>query len=215
MTVGFIQTLNILLVDDHLIVRAGLRAVLAGFNDIHVVAEAADGSQALERARALQQAGTPVDVVVMDIQMKPMDGITATVAFTAAGGPPVLILTTFDTQSDIIAALEAGALGYLLKDAPPEQVHAAVRDTAAGKNTLSPDIAMALVARMRKSHISLSAREKELLTLLATGATNKQLAQQLFISEATVKTHLVHIYSKLGVDNRTGAIARAREEGLL
>lgn len=209
------QTLNILLVDDHPIVRAGLRAVLAGFDDIHVVAEAADGSQALERARALQQAGTPVDVVVMDIQMKPMDGITATAAFTAAGGPPVLILTTFDTQSDIIAALEAGALGYLLKDAPPEQVHAAVRDTAAGKNTLSPDIAMALVARMRKSHISLSAREKELLTLLATGATNKQLAQQLFISEATVKTHLVHIYSKLGVDNRTGAISRAREEGLL
>lgn len=209
------QPLKILLVDDHPIVRAGLRAVLSGFDDIQVLAEAADGTEALATAGNLANAGTPVDVVVMDIQMKPMNGIDATAAFTAAGGPPVLILTTFDTQSDIIAALEAGALGYLLKDAPPEQVHTAVLDTAAGKNTLSPEIAMALVNRMRKSQVSLSTREKELLTLLATGATNKQLAQQLFISEATVKTHLVHIYSKLGVDNRTGAIARAREEGLL
>ncbi|MBM7051557.1 MULTISPECIES: response regulator transcription factor [unclassified Rothia (in: high G+C Gram-positive bacteria)] len=209
------QTLNILLVDDHPIVRAGLRAVLSGFDDIRVVAEAADGAEALSTAHSLSAAGTAIDIIVMDIQMKPLNGIDATAAFAAAGGPPVLILTTFDTSADIVAALEAGALGYLLKDAPPEQVHAAIRNTAAGKNTLSPDIASALMTRMQRSHVTLSAREKELLALLATGATNKELARQLFISEATVKTHLVHIYSKLGVDNRTGAIARAREEGLL
>ncbi|GAA1740049.1 response regulator transcription factor [Microbacterium foliorum] len=209
------QPLNILLVDDHPIVRAGLRAVLSGFDDITVVAEASDGSEALDIARSLTQQGTALDVVVMDIQMKPMNGITATARFKAAGGPPVLILTTFDTQSDIVAAIEAGALGYLLKDAPPEQVHTAVLDTAAGKNTLAPDIAAALITRMQRSQVTLSAREQELLSLLATGATNKKLAQQLFISEATVKTHLVHIYSKLGVDNRTSAIARAREEGLI
>lgn len=209
------QPLNILLVDDHPIVRAGLRAVLSGFDDITVIAEASDGAEALDIARSLTQQGTTLDVVVMDIQMNPMDGITATARFKAVGGPPVLILTTFDTQSDIVAAIEAGALGYLLKDAPPEQVHTAVLDTATGKNTLAPDIAAALVMRMQRSQVTLSAREQELLSLLATGATNKKLAQQLFISEATVKTHLVHIYSKLGVDNRTSAIARAREEGLI
>lgn len=209
------ESLNILLVDDHPIVRAGLRAVLASFDDLTVVAEAADGGSALEEARRLADAGQELDVVVMDIQMKPMDGITATARFKALGGPPVLILTTFDTPGDIIAALEAGALGYLLKDAPPEQVRTAIIDTAAGKNTLSPEIASALVARVQNKGVELSAREKELLALLATGATNKMLAAELFISEATVKTHLVHIYSKLGVDNRTAAVSKARELGLL
>ena len=151
----------------------------------------------------------------MDIQMKPMDGIEATRAFKAAGGPPVLILTTFDTQGDIVASIEAGALGYLLKDAPPEQVQAAVLATARGERTLSPEMTAALMERMQRPAISLSAREMELLKLLATGATNKELAEALFISQATVKTHLVHIYTKLGVDNRTAAIAAARSEGLL
>ncbi|WP_346874997.1 response regulator transcription factor [Rothia sp. (in: high G+C Gram-positive bacteria)] len=127
----------------------------------------------------------------------------------------MLILTTFDTQGDIVAAIEAGALGYLLKDAPPEQVQAAVLATARGERTLSPEITAALIERMQRPAISLSAREMELLKLLATGATNKELAEALFISQATVKTHLVHIYTKLGVDNRTAAIAAARREGLL
>lgn len=209
------MTVRALLVDDHPVVRAGLRAMFESFEGTDVVAEAADGSAALAVAAEQARAGAALDVVVMDIQMKPMDGIEATRAFKAAGGPPVLILTTFDTQGDIVAAIEAGALGYLLKDAPPEQVQAAVLATARGERTLSPEITAALMERMQRPAISLSAREMELLKLLATGATNKELAEALFISQATVKTHLVHIYTKLGVDNRTAAIAAARSEGLL
>ena len=209
------MTVRALLVDDHPVVRAGLRAMFEIFEGIDVVAEAADGSAALAVAAEQARAGAALDVVVMDIQMKPMDGIEATRAFKVAGGPPVLILTTFDTQGDIVAAIEAGALGYLLKDAPPEQVQAAVLATARGERTLSPEITAALMERMQRPAISLSVREMELLKLLATGATNKELAEALFISQATVKTHLVHIYTKLGVDNRTAAIAAARSEGLL
>lgn len=207
--------IQLLLVDDHPIVRAGLRAVLRGFEDIDVVAEATDGSEALTRFEELKKTGKTPDVVVMDIQMAPMDGITATARFKEISGPPVLILTTFDTSSDIIAAIEAGALGYLLKDAAPEDVRAAVLNTAAGKPTLAPEIAVELMHRAQNPAPTLSVRELEILKLLATGATNKVLAQQLFISEATVKTHLVHIYSKLNVDNRTAAISVARERNLI
>ena len=119
---------RVLLVDDHPVVRAGLRALLEGFAELSVAAEAADGAAALERAAQLAADGEPADVVVMDIQMKGMDGITATRRFREAGGPPVLILTTFDTQADILAAVRAGALGYLLKDAPPEDLRRAVLD---------------------------------------------------------------------------------------
>lgn len=206
---------NVLLVDDHSIVRAGLRAVLTGFTDISVVAEASDGSEALTRYADLAQAGVTVDAVVMDIQMSPMDGVTATARFKELAGPPVLILTTFDTQADIIAAVEAGALGYLLKDAAPDKVHAAVLNTASGLPTLAPEIALELMKRSQQETQALSARELEILKILATGATNKELAQQLFISEATVKTHLVHIYTKLGVDNRTAAIDQARRSKLI
>ncbi|MEX3610543.1 response regulator transcription factor [Rothia sp. LK2588] len=209
------MSINLLLVDDHPIVRAGLRAVFDAFDDMSVIAEASDGSQALEVLGELTAAGNAPDAVIMDIQMKPMNGIEATGAITAAGGPPVLVLTTFDTPNDIVAAVEAGAMGYLLKDAPPEQVRAAVQNTVAGKRTLSPEITTALLDRMRTPAVDLSPREKELLTALATGATNRQLAKQLFISEATVKTHLVHIYAKLGVENRTGAISKARQMGLV
>lgn len=209
------DVVKVLLVDDHPIVRAGLRAILTGFADIEVVAEASDGGQALEVVRQLAEAGQVLDLVVMDIQMSPVDGIEATAALQRLGGPPVLILTTFDTQADIIAALEAGALGYLLKDAAPEQVHEAVLNTAAGRPTLSPEIALEMVQRSRRPQISLSARELQILQVLATGASNRALAQELFISEATVKTHLVHIYSKLGVDNRTAAIAAARQNKLI
>lgn len=209
------MTIRTLLVDDHPVVRAGLGAMFAAFDGIEVVAEAADGSEAVRIAADFASRQEPLDVVVMDLQMKPVGGVEATRQLTAASGPPVLILTTFDTQSDIVAAIEAGAAGYLLKDAPPEQVRAAVVATAEGRRTLSPEITLALMERMQRPAVSLSAREMELLQLLATGATNRELAEKLFISQATVKTHLVHIYSKLGVDNRTAAIAAAREEGLL
>lgn len=209
------MTIRVLLVDDHPVVRAGLRAMFEEFENITVVAEAADGGAALAEVARFAEQGHPLDAVVMDLQMKPVGGIIATRSITEQFRTPVLVLTTFDTQSDIVAAVEAGALGYLLKDAPPEQVQAAVVATAEGRRTLSPDIAATLMDRMHRPVITLSKRETEILALLATGATNREMAQQLFISESTVKTHLVHIYSKLGVDNRTAAVATARAENLL
>lgn len=209
------MTIHVLLVDDHPVVRAGLRAMFEEFENITVVAEAADGGAALAEVARFAEQGHPLDAVVMDLQMKPVGGIIATRSITEQFRTPVLVLTTFDTQSDIVAAVEAGALGYLLKDAPPEQVQAAVVATAEGRRTLSPDIAATLMDRMHRPVITLSHRETEILTLLATGATNREMAQRLFISESTVKTHLVHIYSKLGVDNRTAAVATARAENLL
>ncbi|WP_270258799.1 response regulator [Kocuria marina] len=207
------MTTRVLLVDDHPVVRAGLRAVLESVGDIVVGAEAPDGRVALEM---LSRAGGTVDVVVMDLQMgSGMGGLDATRRIVAAGGPPVLILTTYDTQADIVAALEAGAIGYLLKDSQPETIDAAVHDAAAGRPVLSPSVTARLMQRVRSPGTSLSAREIEILRGLATGASNRVLAKELFISEATVKTHLVHIYDKLGVDNRTAAVNRAREEHLI
>lgn len=214
-----VPIINVLLVDDHPVVRVGLRALLEGFGGVHVVGEADDGAEALEMiATAQQHTGSNVeniDVVVMDIEMPGLDGITTTQRLQAQNGPPVLILTTYDTQSEVLAAVEAGAKGYLLKDAEPEKLRQAILDTAAGKPTLSSEVAALLMTRMQQPQDSLSSREIELLALLATGATNKQLARSLFISEATVKTHLVHIYQKLGVANRTAAINIAREQRLI
>ena len=204
-----VQPIKVLLVDDHPVVRTGLRALLEGFEGVQVVGEAADGSEALTKVH------DGIDVVVMDIEMPGLDGITTTQRITAQNGPPVLILTTYDTQSDMLAAVDAGAKGYLLKDAAPEKLRRAIVDTAAGKPTLSSEVAALLMARMQQPRLSLSTREVELLAQLATGATNKQLAKSLFISEATVKTHLVHIYQKLGVTNRTSAISMAREQRLI
>lgn len=201
--------IRVMLIDDHPVVRAGLRSILDTFDDITVVAEGADG------ATALSATQDEVDVVVCDIQMPGMDGITATRRLKEKGGPPVLILTTYDTEADIIAAVEAGALGYLLKDAPEHALHDAVVATAQGRRTLSPEVAVALAERVSRPHQALSAREIEILRELETGASNRELARKLFISEATVKTHLVHIYQKLGVDNRTAAITTARERRLI
>lgn len=201
--------IRVMLIDDHPVVRAGLRTILDAFDDIEVVAEGADGSAALTATT------DSVDVVVCDIQMPGMDGITATRRLTEAGGPPVLILTTYDTEADIVAAVEAGALGYLLKDAPEQALHDAVVTTAQGRRTLSPEVAAALAERVSRPRQALSAREIEILRALESGAGNRDLARQLFISEATVKTHLVHIYQKLGVENRTAAITAARERRLI
>ncbi|MGA7206270.1 MAG: response regulator transcription factor [Specibacter sp.] len=209
--------IRILLVDDHPVVRAGLRAMLTEFEGFTVVAEAAEGGAALKEIQRLQTLGEPVDVVLMDLQMGAgMDGVTATRAVKAlAAAPPVLILTTYDTDADILAAVEAGASGYMLKDAPPEQIRAAVQSAAAGQTALAPEVAARLLGRIRNPEPVLSAREVQLLELLATGMSNKAMAKQLFISEATVKTHLVHIYDKLGVDNRTAAIAVATQRRII
>ena len=201
--------IRVMLIDDHPVVRAGLRTILDAFPDISVVAEGADGEAALSATRE------EVDVVVCDIQMPGMDGITATRRLRAADGPPVLILTTYDTQADIVAAVEAGARGYLLKDAPEQALHDAVVATAAGRRTLAPEVADALAERMSRPAEALSAREIEILRALETGAGNRELAKMLFISEATVKTHLVHIFQKLGVGTRTAAITAARERRVI
>ncbi|ATZ06772.1 response regulator [Corynebacterium striatum] len=204
--------LNVMLIDDHPVVRAGLRAILNAFPDIDVVLEGADGADV---AKLAAPDAPHVDVVICDIQMPGTDGIAATSQLAQAGGPPVLILTTYDTQSDIVSAVEAGALGYLLKDAPEQALHDAVLATAAGKRTLAPEVAALLAERITRPEVALSSRELEILEALATGKSNKELAQRLFISEATVKTHLIHIYQKLGVDTRTAAVTVARERKLI
>ena len=202
--------LKIMLVDDHPVVRAGLRAVLTEQGGLSVLAEAADGAAALAQLERLKTLGKQVDVVLMDLQMDGMDGVTATSRIRAQNGPPVLILTTYDSDADIRAALDAGAAGYLLKDAPLPEVLAAVEAAAAGEQVLSADIAARITPEARANTTDLSPRELELLQLLARGQSNKEIAAELFISQSTVKTHLIHIYDKLGVDNRTAAIDRAR-----
>ncbi|WP_295805330.1 response regulator transcription factor [uncultured Corynebacterium sp.] len=203
---------NVMLIDDHPVVRAGLRAILNTFHDIDVVLEGSDGS-AVEKL--VLDDVPPIDVVVCDIQMPDVDGIAATRRVRELNGPPVLILTTYDTQADILAAVEAGAMGYLLKDAPEEALHNAVLDTAAGKRTLAPEVTNLLAERLAQPETALSARELEILQALSTGQSNKQIAQELFISEATVKTHLIHVYQKLGVETRTAAVSAARERKLI
>lgn len=200
--------IRIMLIDDHPIVRAGLRAVLDSFGDITVVAEGASGA-------AVDTMPEGIDLVVSDIQMPDVDGIEVTRRLKQAGGPPVLILTTYDTQADVLAAVETGALGYMLKDAPEEELHAAILQAAAGQRVLSPQIAGVLAERVMHPDQALSAREIEILKAVQTGASNRQISTMLFISEATVKTHLIHIYSKLGVDNRTAAVDKAREKRII
>ncbi|MER7752431.1 response regulator transcription factor [Kitasatospora sp. NPDC097643] len=208
------RVIRLLLADDHPVVRAGLRAVLEGEPDFAIVAEAATAERAVELA-----AAGGVDVVLMDLQFGPgsaMNGAQATAAITArAGGPRVLVVTTYDTDADTLPALEAGATGYLLKDAPPEELAQAVRAAAAGRSALAPSVADRLLERMRAPAAALSARETEVLGLVADGLTNQQISQQLHLSQATVKSHLVHIYTKLGVDSRTTAVREARGRGLI
>lgn len=203
---------NVMLIDDHPVVRAGLRAILNTFADVRVVMEGDNGADV---DQLFTDDAPEVDVVVCDIQMPGVDGITATKKVTEAGGPPVLILTTYDTQADILAAVEAGAMGYLLKDSPEQELHQAVLNTAARQRTLAPEVINLLAQRVGQPEQSLSTRELEILRALATGSSNKELANQLFISEATVKTHLIHIYQKLGVDTRTAAVTVARERKLI
>ena len=202
---------RVLLVDDHPVVRTGLRMLLTTAG-IEVVAEADNGRDGVRLA-----AEHDVDVVLMDLQMGDgMDGVAATEQVLAApNAPRVLILTTYDTDQDILRAVEAGASGYLLKDAPPDDLVDAVHRAARGETVLAPVVADRLLARLRNPTPALSARELEVLRQVAQGRSNREVARALYLSEATVKTHLVHAFEKLGVDSRTGAVARARELGLL
>ncbi|MBQ1443164.1 MAG: response regulator transcription factor [Renibacterium sp.] len=211
------KEIGILLVDDHPVVRAGLRAMLADFEGMSVIAEAADGGAALQELARLAALGESVDVVLMDLQMGAgLDGVRATEQIKLLPDPPpVLILTTYDSDADILAAIEAGATGYMLKDAPSEQIRQAVLAAAAGETALAPRVAARLMGRISNPAPNLTPREVQLLELLATGLSNRAMAKQFFISEATVKTHLVHIYGKLGVDNRTAAISVAVQRRII
>ncbi|MEU0371422.1 response regulator transcription factor [Streptomyces sp. NPDC006283] len=204
--------IRLLLADDHPVVRAGLRAVLDTEADFEVVDEAATAEAAVRRA-----AVGGVDAVLMDLQFgSGMHGSEATAAISALpDGPRVLILTTYDTDADILAAVEAGAAGYLLKDAPPEELAAAVRTAAAGQSALAPAVAHRLMDRMRTPAQALTKRELEVLQLVGDGLSNLQISKKLFLSQATVKSHLVHIYAKLGVDSRTAAVAAATARRLI
>ncbi|MFJ1792398.1 response regulator [Kitasatospora griseola] len=208
--------IRVLVVDDHPVVRRGLRAMVDELPDVTAVGEAADGAAALDLLAALP-AGQRPHVVLMDLQMGTgMHGVEATRRITALPDPPaVLVLTTYSTDADILAAVEAGATGYLLKDAPPEDLVAAIHATARGETVLAPPVAARLLGRVRAGRPTLSPREAEILQLLAEGLPNRQISKRLFISEATVKTHLVHIYDKLGVDSRTSAVAAGLAAGLI
>jgi DNA-binding NarL/FixJ family response regulator len=204
---------RILLCDDHAVVRAGLRALLSSAEGIEVVGEAGSGEEALAMTTRLRP-----DVVLMDLQLgEGMDGVTATRRLTTEteGATRVLVLTMFDTDSDITRAIEAGATGYLLKAERPDELFAAIRSAASGRTTLSAPVADRLLAQLRSPRPTLSDREHEILTQLARGLGNREIARTLFISEATVKTHLARVYAKLGVDTRAGAVAVAKERRLL
>ena len=202
--------IRLLLADDHAIVRAGLRALLESEADIEVVGEAGTAEEAIAFC-----ATTPVDLVLMDLRFGPgKTGVDATRAVCALPNPPhVLVVTNYDTDADILSAVEAGASGYLLKDTPPVELLSAVRAAASGDSVLSPAIASKLMTRVRKPETSLSPREIEVLKLVAAGRSNREIGKELFLSETTVKSHLVHIFGKLGVKSRTSAVARARELG--
>ncbi|GAA1744875.1 response regulator transcription factor [Nostocoides vanveenii] len=202
---------RVLVVDDHPIVRSGLRTLLDGQPGIDVVGEAADGATARKLAGALAP-----DVVLCDLRLGDgMDGVGVARALQRPGGPAVVILTTYDHDTDIVRAIEAGAAGYLLKDAAPAQIVRAVELAAAGETVLSAAQEARVVATQRSAPRALSERELDVLQLIALGLTNREVARRLFVSEATVKTHLAHVYDKLGAPSRTAAVAVAREHGLL
>ncbi|MFJ3926457.1 response regulator [Streptomyces sp. NPDC090022] len=203
---------TILLCDDHVVVRAGLLALLGSEPDIEVLGEAGSGEEAVALAAKLRP-----DVVLMDLQLgEGIDGVEATRRITAIADPPhVLVLTTYDTDADITRAIGAGATGYLLKAERPEELFAAIHSAAQGHTTLSPPIANRVMARMRGTRPTLTERELDILGQLARGLGNREIARALFISEATVKTHLGRIYDKLGVDTRAGAVSVAKEQRLL
>jgi DNA-binding NarL/FixJ family response regulator len=204
--------LRVLIVDDHPVVRTGLAGMLAAEDDLEIVGEAGNGEEAVAAAGQMRP-----DVVLMDLRMPRIDGAEATARIVAADpNIKVLILTTYDTDSDIIRAVEAGATGYLLKDTPRTELAAAVRAAARGETVLAPPVAARLVNRLRTpTWEQLTPREAEVLAAVARGLSNAEVGRELFIGEATVKTHLLRIFAKLGVDDRTAAVTLAYERGIL
>ncbi|MFN8653870.1 MAG: response regulator transcription factor [Gemmatimonadales bacterium] len=206
------SAIRIVIADDHPIFRAGLLGLLSGNEEFQIVGEAANGREAVSVVRHAAP-----DVLLVDLQMPELDGVGAIRAIReAAPRTHILVLTTYDSDGDILRAVEAGATGYLLKDTPREELFKAIRATAKGESVLSPVVASKLVGRARGPlERSLSGRELEVLTLVARGISNKIIGKDLKISEATVKTHLIHIFAKLGVDDRTAAVTAAIERGVL
>jgi DNA-binding NarL/FixJ family response regulator len=210
-----VTPLRLVVVDDHPVVRDGLRGMLSTQPDLVVVGEAASGTEALTVVAAARP-----DVVLTDLRMPdPSGGTLIRLLMERVPATRVLVLTTHDTDSDVLPAIEAGAIGYLLKDAPREELFRAVRAAARGETVLAPSVAALLLTRIRPQRPltegQLSAREREVLTLVAEGKTNRETAALLYISEATVKTHLIHIYAKLEVADRASAVAAAYRRGIL
>jgi DNA-binding NarL/FixJ family response regulator len=203
--------IRVLVADDHPIVRSGIVALLESAHDIEVVGTASTGLEAVELALQLAP-----DIVLMDLRMPGIDGDEATARILSERSDiRVVLLTTYESDTSILAAIEAGASGYLLKAAPQEEILAGIRSVARGEVALAPSIAAMLVNRVRTPAVSLSAREKEVLALVGQGLSNPAIAKQLFLSEATVKTHLLHAFEKLEVSDRTRAVTKAMELGLL
>ena len=206
------SNIRIIIVDDHPVVRAGLRDMLSGEPDLEVVGEAGDGAEALG---LIEHLGP--DVALMDLRMPGLDGVGA-IAKISTEHPRthVLVLTTYDSDADILRAIEAGATGYLLKDTPREELYDAVRATAGGRSVLAPVVTTRLMKKMREpAGERLSDREAEVLSFVAKGLSNREIARSLHLSEATVKTHLIHVFKKLGVTDRTAAVTAALGEGIL
>ncbi|MCI0615153.1 response regulator transcription factor [bacterium] len=206
------MTINIIIADDHPVVRSGLRALLSSQPDFDIVADAENGEEAAKLAISLIP-----DLILMDLQMPILDGLEA-IKLIRGKLPKanILVLTTYDTDADILPALEAGAIGYLLKDTPPEQLFQAIRNAARGEVALAPRVAEKVTQRlMSSSNNTLSGREIEVLKLASQGNSNKAIAKKLFITEATVKSHFVHIFSKLGVVDRTAAVTEAVKKKII
>jgi DNA-binding NarL/FixJ family response regulator len=203
--------IRVVVADDHPIVRSGIVALLNTAEDVEVVGEATTGLEAVDLALALSP-----DLVLMDLRMPGIDGDEATARILAAKpSVRILILTTYESDDSILTAIEAGASGYLLKAAPQEEILAGVRSVARGEVALAPSIAALLVQRLKAPAPSLSPRETQVLKLVADGQSNPSIASTLFLSDATVKTHLLHVFEKLGVSDRTRAVTRAMELGLI
>jgi len=209
------MTIRILLVDDHPVVRSGLAGMLTLEDDFEIVGQAGNGLEAIEKVAELRP-----DIVLMDLRMPGMDGVQAIERITRAGRPGepvprILVLTTYDTDADILHAVEAGATGYLLKDTPHDELVKGVRAAARGETVLAPAVATRLVGSVRSSVERLTPRETQVLSLVAEGLSNADVARRLYIGESTVKTHLLRAYGKLGVDSRAGAVTEARRRGYL
>lgn len=206
------MTIRVVIADDHPVVRSGIAGLLGVEPDVEVVGEASDGEEAVALAHALQP-----DLVLMDLRMPRLDGVAAIREFARLGVKSrVVVLTTFDGDADVLPAIEAGATGYLLKDAPRDDLVRAIHGAAAGDAVLAPSVASRLMGRVRAPESSaLSPRELEVLALVADGATNRAVGARLHLSEATVKTHLLSIYAKLGVGDRAAAVAEGFRRGLL